>query len=110
MHAAHLELSEDLKDLAFRWESLGVRLGYQLADLAAIRIKVEGHPLSKVDHCFPRVLNAWITGDPEMYTKDVLVKALKGIEFGGLAKDIEEMTEGIIAVITLFLRGSDQTF
>lgn len=90
---AHLELSEDLKDLAFKWESLGVRLGFELSELETMRVRAVGRPSSKVDYCFPRVLNAWITGDPGKYTKDVLVQALKVIEFGGLAREIKELPE-----------------
>ncbi len=76
--------------MSFKWKSLGINLGYELHELKAMRIKVVGHTLEKVDYCFPEVLGAWKNGEAQNYNRKTLVGALRMIDHGGLAKEIDE--------------------
>jgi hypothetical protein len=80
-----------LRDLATQWKRLGRGLGYKDSELMKMKQSVMKYshnlrPL-KVDLCFLQVLNSWITGDPEKYKKEVLVKALKATGFQELAEE-----------------------
>jgi hypothetical protein len=70
-----------LEDLAIRWEWLGRELGYQYSELMRKKRSLMGYSYHlfglQNDLRFLQVLNSWITGDPEKYKKEVLVKALE---------------------------------
>jgi hypothetical protein len=83
LYLAHIELCVQLQDLAIRWERLGIELGYTHSELMRKKRLLMGycHNLLEVqdDLRFLQVLNSWVTGDPEKYKKEVLVKALETI-------------------------------
>ena len=84
-----MRLCEDLSELAYKWHRFGVHLGFTTAELEAIREQVAGHASSKAATCFSRVLEAWGKGEPQNYNAQTLVKALRYIDCGGLAREME---------------------
>jgi hypothetical protein len=82
----------ELMDLATQWEWLGRELGYEDLQLKKVKQSVMAYSLPLLqmhedDLCFLQVLNSWVTGDPEKYKKEVLVKALKATGFQELAEE-----------------------
>ena len=91
-----MSLCEDLSELAYKWYELGVHLGFATAELEAIRAQVAGHASSKAAMCFSRVLEAWGKGEPQNYNAQTLVKALRFIDFRGLAREMENTSSEYI--------------
>ena len=84
-----------MKDkVAAKWNPLGIQLNFSSAQLNKIEADVSGRN-GVVEYCFPRILDAWITGKPENYNKERLIKAVKTTGFGRLATEIEN--EGMYA-------------
>jgi hypothetical protein len=96
---AHIELCVWLWGLAAtQWERLGRGLGYEDSQLKKVKQSVMAYSLLPLqvqeDFCFLQVLNSWITGNPEKYRKEVLVKALKAIGFEQLAEETRRLYKG----------------
>jgi hypothetical protein len=85
-------------DLATQWEWLGRELGYKDLQLKKLIQSVMAYlpllTMQKNDLCFLHVLNSWITGDPEKYKKEVLVKALKATGYEKIAEETRRLYKG----------------
>jgi hypothetical protein len=98
LQLAHIELCVELWDLATQWKRLGRELGYEDLQLKKVKRLVMAYSLPLLqmqeDLCFLQVLNSWITGDPEKYKKEVLVKALEATGFQELAEETRRLYKG----------------
>ena len=85
------ELCTDLNEVAFKWYSLGIHLRLTADQLSRIQENLGGPgSANKVEHCFMAVIDSWRLGDQDEFCLDTLVKALRTIEFKGLAERVEE--------------------
>jgi hypothetical protein len=87
----------ELRELAILWKRLGKELGYKDSELKKMEQSVSSRrqiQVDKYDWCLLQVLNSWITGNPEKYKKEVLVKALEAISYIGLAEKTRRQYKG----------------
>lgn len=74
--------------VASKWKLIGIHLGFKQEEIDKINADVTGMD-SRTGHCFPKVLRAWLEGEGSPVQKAVLVQAVKNINYGSLARKIE---------------------
>ena len=69
----------DLQSISAQWESFGLNVGLTMDQMNRIREEVSGRE-GLVNYCFNRVIAAWLDGKKNMVNKEVLVKAVEGMD------------------------------
>ena len=82
------DLYEDLKDVAVLWSQLGLQLDLSKDSLDKIDSNVNSRD-GKVEYCFTKVLQTWLTGDPAKVNKKTLVEAVRKTGNVRLANELE---------------------
>lgn len=75
--------------IAAQWRSFGGHINFTQDEINRVEINVSGQ-VSKTEHCFPLVLDAWLKGQGGPCTKKTLVEAVKLIGFGSLSRRIRD--------------------